>query len=380
MVMANEPWTNEPSQLLFRRQFVIGPRFLDGFPKWKRMELRSGIHLTTHPELTVSHVRGEDASVTVLGFILDPLRVEDRDPDILKRLLRHLEGGGTRESLIRLTYPLAGRWILLVEAGRERWLFNDPCGHRQVFYAEPPQPRWCATQPGLLAAILGLSMNRETARYYRTYRRRDPQYSWPGDTSPFPGIRRLQPNHLLDLRTGGVGRYWPEGDVAPRSFDEVVAENARLLKGIVEGASRRFGLSLGITAGRDTRTLLAASRAIRDRLYCFTSLSGHMDWRSSDIRLPSKLLAQFRLPHHVVVCPSHMDKRFERIYRASVVSAHDCYGPIVQGELQGHPEERVCMLGIGMPILKVVYRGRLRRWRPMVDVARPDDETFASCA
>jgi len=370
----------DQERLLFRRQFVLGPRFLDGFPSWTRIDLRAGLHLTVHPDLPTSRASGAHDSITLLGYILDPHHPVDRDADIIQRLLHHLEEGGTRESLIRLTYPLAGRWILLVMAGQEHWLFHDACGHRQVFYADAPWPLWCATQPGILATILGLSMDWETLRFYRTYCRRDPQYSWPGDTSPYRGIRRLQPNHLLDLRTRAVVRYWPEGDLALRSIDEVVAENAQLLQGIIESASHRFRLSLGITGGRDTRTVLAASRSIRDQLYCFTYMWGPMNWKSRDIRVPSNLLAELGVPHHVIVCPPRMDKEFKLVFRTNVATAHDCYGPIVQGEAQGHPQERVCMLGLSLPILRVPTRRRLRHWRPLTDLGNLDAETLAWCA
>jgi len=369
----------DQERLLFRRQFVLGPRFLDGFPSWTRIDLPSGLHLTVHPDLPISRASGSDDSITLLGYILDPYHPEDRDADIIQRLLKHLEEGGTRGTLIRLTYPLGGRWILLVIAGQERWLFHDACGHRQIFYTDAPRPFWCATQPGILAKVMGLSMNRDTLRYYRTYRRKDPQYSWPGDTSPYPGIRRLQPNHLLDLRTRAVIRYWPEGDLTPRSIDEVVAENAQLLRGIIESASLRFRLSLGITGGRDTRTVLAASKSIRNQLYCFTFIWGNMNWKSKDIRVPSNLLTELRLPHHVIVCPPRMEKEFELIFRTNVTTAHDCYGPIVQGLAQGHPQERVCMLGLSLPILRVPTRRRLRHWRPLTDLENIDAETLAWC-
>lgn len=366
-------------RLLFRRQFVLGPRFLEGFPAWKRIDLGSQLRLTVHPDLPTSRVDEGEDSILLLGFILDPDRPANRDVDIIVGLLRHLEEGGTRESLIRLTDPLGGRWILLVEAGQERWLFHDPCGHRGVYFTEAPKPLWCASQPGILAEILGLSMDRERLRFYRTYRRKDPQYGWPGNTSPYPGILHLQPNHSLDLRTRASSRHWPQSDLQPRDTDEVVAENARLLRGIIESASRRFPLSLGITAGHDTRTLLAASRAIRDRLYCFTAMWWHMNWSSSDIRVPSALLSRLNLPHHVIVCPSHMDKAFERIFRRSVATAHACYGPIVQAEARAHPQERACMMGTSMTITANSDLPRLLKWRPQTDLDNPDVETLAWC-
>jgi hypothetical protein len=153
----------------------------------------------------------------------------------------------------------------------------------------------------------------------------------------------------------------------------------RLLEGIVESASHRFSLALAVTSGRDTRTLLAASKSIRDRVYFFTSMWGHMGWQTADIRIPSKLLPELGLTHHVVGCPPRADKEFDRILRESVATAHACYAPIIQGEAQGELPTRVGMLGIGMPVLKVPYRRRLKRWRPQADLQNLDAETIAWC-
>ena len=369
----------DQERLLFRRQFVLGPRFLEGYPSWRRTELGSSLRLTSHPDLPVTRASGTDVSMVLIGYLLDPFHPADRDSDILGRLLRRMEEGGNRESLIRLTYPYGGRWILIVEAGQDCWLFTDPCGHRSVFFTVDPQPLWCASQPSMLAELLGLSMDRDALRFFHRYRRRDFQYCWPGDTSPYNEIRHLRPNHTLDLRTRASRRFWPRGDLTPRPTEDVVRENAQLLQGIIEGASRRFALSLGLTAGRDTRTLLAGSRAIRHGLYCFTSMYWDLSWNSPDVRVPARLLPGLGMSHHVVVCPARMDRDFGRVFRRNVATAHDCYGPVVQGDYEGQPRNLVCMVGYAAPIFSVPYRHRLQRWRPQTDLGHIDVETLEYC-
>jgi hypothetical protein len=365
-------------KLLFRRQYALGPHFLEDFHGWKR--IRGGPHLclTVHPDLPVSQASRGGLSLLLIGYMLDPFRPLDQDSDILERLLRHLEEGGTRESLIQRTEFLGGRWVLVAAGGGSPWLFHDPCGYRPVFHTTgATSPVWCASQPGILAEVLGLSGDREAWRSFRMHKRRDPQYSWPGQTTLFREIRHLQPNHYLDLRTGESRRYWPVGDLAPRDPEEVVEENARLLQAMIESASHRFELALTLTAGRDTRTLLAASKALRDRLFVFTLMYWNLNWNSRDISVPSRLLSKLGIAHHVIVCPSRMDKEFCQIWRRHVVTAHDTYGPIVQAQYEGYPQERACMQGIGMPIIMVPYLRRLNRWKPEGDPENPDPNLLA---
>ena len=365
-------------RLLFRRQFVLGPRPLERFPSWRRIALTPSLHLTVHPDLPTCRAGNEDASIVLLGYILDPERPQDGDQDILRRLLLRLEGGGTRESLIRLTFPLGGRWVLLAARGQDRWLFNDPCGYRQIFYAQPPaKALWCASQPALLAQVLPLEVDPEAQAFLREHRTKEPQYWWPGDTTLYRGVRHLQPNHYLDLAAGASHRYWPEVDLSARPTEEVLVENARLLQGLIDSASRRFELALGITAGWDTRTLLAASRPIANRLYCFSLMYWGLTHNSPDIRVPARLLPRLGLAHHIIACPSHASRKYADICRQSVTTAHSCYVPIAQGLQEGYPPERLCMHGTAMPIVNAPGRRRIRRLRPEVDLENIDADILA---
>ena len=61
-------------RLAFRRQFILSPRAVDGFPSWRRLALESAVHLTVHPDLPAHHVAGDGRWIALLGYILDPAR------------------------------------------------------------------------------------------------------------------------------------------------------------------------------------------------------------------------------------------------------------------------------------------------------------------
>jgi len=377
-------------RLLFRRQFVLGPRFLEDFADWRRLEVRPSLRLTVHPDLPVSQAETDGMSVTLMGYVLDPHEPRATDADIVQRLLGHIELNRDREAFIRLTYPFGGRWILLVDDGRDPWLFNDPCGYRQVYHSHESQHGlWCASQPGLLAETLGLVADREAMSFIRTFRRQQPEYWWPGDTSPYKEVRHLLPNHYLELKTGTSRRFWPVDTIQPRTLEDAVVESARLLQRLIEAASYRFELALPLTAGKDTRLLLAASQPIRDKLYYFTCQYWDMTSETPDIQVPSRLSVKLGLTHHIIHCPFRMEREFARIYRRNVTTAHEAYGPIIEGLYHHYPQNRVSMKGCAAPISGVHYRRRLRRQRPnaaegeevdpltLAQVAKMPEEDFA---
>jgi len=351
----------DKERLLFRRQFVLGPRFIEDFQNWTRLSVRPAINITLHPDLPAYQARRGSMSITLLGYILDPYRPRESDAQIVNRLLASLQVKGVAETVIESTYPLGGRWILVVDDGSTVLLFTDPVGYRQAFYSRSASGVWCASQPRLLADILRLRVDQEALAFIQAYRRREPEYWWPGDSSLYKEVRHLLPNHFLTLQAGMPHRFWPDHELPARTLERVVEENARLLEGLIQSAANRFELALTVTAGRDSRLLLAASKAFWHRLYCFTTMHWHLTSDHRDVQIPSRLLPRLGIRHHVIKCPSRMDKEFRETYKRNVSAAHDVYGPIAEGLCHQYPQDKVCMQGTGSPL--TYFPIELRRWR-----------------
>jgi hypothetical protein len=77
--------------LLFRRQFILGPHFIEDFPSWKRIKVRDNICLTVHPDLNRRQTVYRAKSITLLGYILDPNDPLSQDQDIIDSLVRKLD-------------------------------------------------------------------------------------------------------------------------------------------------------------------------------------------------------------------------------------------------------------------------------------------------
>ncbi|MFO0752911.1 MAG: hypothetical protein U0411_06255 [Thermodesulfovibrionales bacterium] len=355
MMSAGRVLTEEGRErLLFRRQFLLGPRLPEGFPSWRRLRLREGLHLAAHPDLPVYRAERHGKSVTLLGYLIDPRNPLHTDGEVVQGLLERLD---TADAFFPHTYELGGRWVLLVDDGREMRLFNDAVGFRQVFYSDARLAGglWCASQPGLIADLLSLEPDRKALEFIRSFSEREKEYWWPGDSSLYREVLHLLPNHFLDLKTGAVGRFWPAGDTARLSLEEAVHATGELLSGLVKGASHRFELALSLTAGRDTRLLLASLKEASRKVYCFTLMYWDLKKSSPDIRVPSSLLRRLGLKHTVIRCPPSMDEEFGSIYRRNVTTAREAYGAIAQGLFRSYPQEKVCVKGNAAGIAKSIY-------------------------
>jgi hypothetical protein len=126
----------DTARLLFRRQFILGPHFVEELASWKRINVGTTLCLTAHPDLNDCQIVQGNRSITLLGYILDPNVPAARDAEILESLMGKLAHGHLNDFFAH-TFGFGGRWILIVSDGNGIRLFNDPMGLRQVFYTTP---------------------------------------------------------------------------------------------------------------------------------------------------------------------------------------------------------------------------------------------------
>ncbi|MGQ5700497.1 hypothetical protein ACUJ46_00380 [Sandaracinobacteroides sp. A072] len=94
-----------------------------------------------------------------------------------------------------------------------------------------------------------------------------------GTLTAHRGVFRLLPNHYLDLRHFTAHRFWPAPALlaAPAPGLGAAADSvARHMAGFAAAAASQFRIALALTAGLDSRLVLAAFRGHTERLSCFT--------------------------------------------------------------------------------------------------------------
>jgi hypothetical protein len=287
--------------LAFRRQFVLGPEHHDDITMgWDRYRVNDRLWVSCHPDLPCIRVEVDCRSLTLLGYILDPRVPERTDKTILENLLHNWT---TIEDLLSAFDPLVGRWAIIYTESEQVVVFHDATGMRQVYFAHDDNGTlWCGSSPCLLSRIIGLEPDLQN----RQQLLRDGVFSqyvdhfWPGNGSAFLGIQRLLPNHYLDAITSQVSRFWPRIPMPVLSEDKSISLCAATLTGSISAAAARFPLALAITAGLDSRLLLAASRGVAEKLSFYTLKRPGMHSISPDVRVPRRLLGDLGLRHRLI--------------------------------------------------------------------------------
>lgn len=285
--MINDSY-NSLKRLVFRRQFLLGLAEFAPTPFFRSINCGGGLIVSAHQDLDVVTHSSESGCLTMIGFVVNPLDPSKSSSDIVKSLV---EQSTNFEDVLRLSFPLAGRWILLLLDKEGAKLFTDPCGLRSVFYYRNQQGVWCGSQPEIIRAAVGLDLwdNGEMHEFMMDPRFVCRESAWVGDKTYYKGCYHLLPNHYLDLSKFASVRFFPQHTLETKPQAEVIESAAALIKGGIEALVRRSDAIMPVTSGRDSRVLLAATRYIPNRIEYYIDRIGILPENHSDVRVPRKL-------------------------------------------------------------------------------------------
>ena len=343
-------------RLMFRNQFVLGPRYIEEYETWQKRKIGPSLYLSTHPDLSVCHLAQDGKSLTMIGFILDPDDPNATDGDILSGLIGRLSDP---DKLPQQTERFGGRWILIAIDGKTSILMNDACGLRQIFYTHlnDVEELWCASQPAMLANLLDLKMSPEAIDFINSHGfRSNPEFRWPGDGSPYKEIKHLLPNHMLNLFDGRCHRYWPHKNLEEISVDQAVEKLAQDFPALMRCAANRFKLAVSLTAGLDSRMVLAASKQLTEKISFMTVRQFNHPDTHADITVASQLLNRLGLEHHVVKSSYFVNDDFLNKFRKNTSTAHYIYLPDAQAILRFYHLNTVAVTGSVSEITRSSYR------------------------
>ena len=339
---------------LYPRQFFASYEASHEFEDWKRFVF-CDLHVCTHPLLETTAAQSCDGQQhgLLLGTILDPYNPSATNEDILRRLL---ESSSCINHLCEQLYYVGGRFLIFFADRQDVYLIGDACGLRTACYTAD-DPLVLASQPLLIKHHRPL----REATYFESYLRssyvaNNKEHWLPVGASLFEDLFALRPNHYLRLSDLKQTRFWPRESYTAHAGIDAIHECGWLLQRLIIAASQRFSLALPITAGLDSRVLLAAARSLSADLFCYTLAYRGLTEASPDIAIPRKLMHELRLPHHVIDCGNQAPLSFQETYARNTFPAHvNDWAHIAYGLLLSYPHDRVCIKGNCSEIARCFY-------------------------
>lgn len=254
--------------------------------------------------------RSESASVLVVGTatFVPPCADQAEATADLQAIAETLHAAlvESQEHFLDALDYLGGRFAIIVEVDGLYRVFHDAHGTRTIYYDEDRQA--FSTHAHLLASLNGAEpCGSDDLKAARSWAALPLSFAW--DETPYPTIRALLPNHVLELESKHTFRYFPRerNRFSGLSFEERASEINRLWLGQMSAfaqSSDRFFVSL--SGGLDSRVVLAALREHKDRVDAFTYFTnnGTGNWAQAmqmDRDLSREVLALANVNHVPIV-------------------------------------------------------------------------------
>ncbi len=301
-------------KLLYRKQFLLTSQDIDGLYSWNKYEVcRGEKKLYVHPELECIVMKDDFRQVIFLGYIFDWQNPEYGNEKILKRIFEN----ESFDELLMATFEYSGRFAVIYEDDYICRMFHDAGGQREVYYHIGKNGVSCASQLPIMKKFLGIEEtdNEEALALYRSDDFIKSKKQWVGEKTIYSNTNELRANFYLDINNGKAVRYWPKEPLEKKSLEWASEKGARMLRGFIMAAHMRRNIMIPVTAGWDSRLLLAASKDISDEIKYFIIKFPWMDMKHEDISIPKRLMSSLGKNFEIIESGEHVDEGFEEVFR-----------------------------------------------------------------
>lgn len=278
----------------FPRQFVIYPRSARRpltVPESFHDHASENLICAACPSLPVVPLC--DRSGQKIGIILgDPIELSEA------RFVRHAiqlttDAEADVESAIEdLFVRLGGSFIIVLDGFGRQHTYLDACGSMSLVF--DPATQTAAATTGLLLGDDAYKNRFDHSLYVHLNILRDGWF--PGGLTAHTGIHRQLVNHRLDFATLRQARHWPR---APIAIDDdpkrTVAKICTATRAAIDAMRAEGPVTFGLTAGNESRMLLAICRDIAGQLN-FATVNGPES--TLDMLCAEALSLRHGLNHH----------------------------------------------------------------------------------
>ena len=197
---------------------------------------------------------------------------------------------------------LGGRFLLFECKEHDRIdIFSDPGGSLSCFLH--PEMGWLASTPALIREVFGARFpDRPPSERKVLARLVEHSGTWyPAGLTELAGWELLPPSHKTEIGPEGrlaSQRIWPASGTHETAPREVLSKFVGRLKEVLGSLASYCPLEIPVSAGRDSRMLLACSREIRSTTR-YSVHSPHAPHHAPEVEVSMALAEVLDLDHHI---------------------------------------------------------------------------------
>ncbi len=235
----------------------------------------------------------ERNAVLIFGKFVNCHDIEQSNDALAQELLEseHID------CFIKKSKKLAGRFVLLFQCKSSLYVVPDACASIHVAYTTEGDNLFVSSNPKMIA---DLHHWEESELSKKIKSSGAVQYPLPYDMTMYDQIKMVIPNHYLACDERKSVRYYPAEKVKNISIDEAAEKSSVILQAILNGFHKKHRLSLPLTAGADSRKILACCRDFKSEIPVYTFLHKGFNEKTADIRIPKEISEKHKLDYRVI--------------------------------------------------------------------------------
>ena len=326
----------------YRRQYIISTRKLKQFSHWKINSIDE-YNIYTEKSLEIELSEKPNIQAAILGYWIDPENKKFSNKQILNQLTLQCYNVA---QVFQFVYNLSGRFLLIFKINKRTYVLSDASGFRPVFYFQNNDRKYLTSSISLLQSIEKINNKKCLHEYYKSdHYLHTPTYMWHAGFTFFEGVGHLIPNHYLEIKSFRQKRFFPNKEniiVADENkIQDIENQITELLKASIEGLNNRHKLALALSAGNDSRVLLALMKNISKEVLFWIS---YRSKKESDYFVPKKILKHFNL-RFLPIKNKNPSFFFKRFYYKNTVLAHKVWCEFNYSKFNLLPEDHMVVRG-----------------------------------
>lgn len=238
----------------------------------------------------------------------------------LSEICGNLSNANSKADLIKKMHHLTGRFVVVFTIGKETYVLGDAMGQLEVYFSDDCSV--IASSLDLIASFIDL--RKHVDGWEELYSRiAETTRIQIGQTTKYPGVQHLMPNHLINLKRETQERFYPAKEdfnskLSLEKGAQVLAEEMRLFAQSIEKIPN---LAMPTTGGHDSRILIGAFKGVKLKTFVFQHPDS--DRAKGDISLAKRVLKNQSRALEVICYKKEIDREGKKFFSNPASSPRD---------------------------------------------------------
>ncbi len=286
----------------FKNQYLVTHQAIDNLINWSELILGK-FFFYFHPSLRTSFTVNSNSELLIIGDVYNHNFPEKTNKEIAFDLNNNFFDFF---DLLKSDYTLSlcGTFLIFYFSTKEDALFvvGDAATQRELYYLKDNEK------------IIALGATDKVINEFFPLKEKEDLYSkefynsnafkkrktFVCSSTNYENLYRLKPNFYLNISKCQDIRYFPFEKVKQVSLEEAIQRGAEIIKNYIKAANLRYQILIPVSAGWDSRLLLAASKDIQKEVTYYVLQTSPKGAKHYDIRIPRKLMLSLKLPIEII--------------------------------------------------------------------------------